>query len=64
MLPAQKQALKDILHLLVDKEQAPVLQELITKLPAPYNSVASLIFASVEPSAEKAEDGLIDSKLP
>lgn len=64
MSPVQKQALKDLLHLLVDKEELPVLQDLAAKLPAAYAGVASAIIAGVGPVAVAAEDSAIDKALP
>lgn len=61
MTDVQKTALKDLLHLIVDKEQAPILKELIGKLPANYQSIAQGILAVGEPLAEKAEDSAIDA---
>lgn len=59
----QKQGLKDLLHLLVDKEELPVLQDLIAKLPAKYSVIGAGILSQGGGALVKAEDSLIDSKL-
>ncbi|MGZ3770052.1 MAG: hypothetical protein ACXVCP_00430 [Bdellovibrio sp.] len=60
MTEVQKTALKEILHTIVDKEQKPVLKELIGKLPADYQGAALAIFEVAEAAAEKLEDAAID----
>lgn len=64
MSPVQKQALKDLLHLIVDKEEIAVLQDLASHLPVGYASVASSIIGGVGPAAVAAEDAAIDKALP
>lgn len=57
----QKQALKDLLHLLVDKEETVVLQDLISKLPAQYAALGAVILGALGPVAVTAEDKAVDS---
>lgn len=57
----QKQAVKDLLHEIVDKEEIPVIQDLLGKLPAPYAPAAQAIIAALGPVAIAAEDKVIDS---
>lgn len=61
MTEVQKQALKDVLHLLVDKEEIAILQDLCSKLPAQYQSIAAGIIGAVGPIAVQAEDKAIDA---
>lgn len=60
MTDIQKQAVKDLLHLLVDKEETPIVLELLGKLPAPYAAMAQAIAPALMPVAVVAEDKLID----
>lgn len=61
MTDIQKQAVKDLLHLLVDKEEGPVVLELLAKLPAPYANMAAAIAPALLVPAIAQEDKLIDS---
>lgn len=61
MTDIQKQAVKDLLHLLVDKEEGPIVLELLAKLPAPYAAMAQAIAPALIPVAIVQEDKLIDS---
>lgn len=56
----QKQALKDMLHLMVDKEEIPVLKELVSKLPSVYASILNGILDMGAPAIVKAQDDLIE----
>lgn len=61
MTDIQKQAVKDLLHLLVDKEFQPVVAELLQKLPPPWNGLASSIFGAIAPVLVAEGDKAIDS---
>ncbi len=60
MTDIQKQAVKDLLHLLVDKEEGPVVLELLSKLPAPYAGMAAAIAPALLVPVIAQEDKLID----
>lgn len=60
MDPAQKAALKELLHLLVDKEEPAVLADLLSKLPVGYQALAMAIAAAAMPTAQAAQDKLVD----
>ncbi len=60
MDPVLLQAVKDLLHEVVDKEEGPVLADLLAKLPPQYAAVAQPLVAALLPQAVAAEDALID----
>ena len=60
MTDLQKQALKDVLHLLVDKEEVPLLKELVLKLPPQYAGIIAGILDVGGPLVVAAEDKVID----
>lgn len=57
----QIQALKDLLHLIVDKEGVAVLQDLVSKLPAQYISIGQGILAVGSPVILPVIDKAIDA---
>ena len=61
MDPVLKQAIKDLLHLIVDKEEPQVIQDLLGKLPASWASVAQALAAGAMPSVVAAQDKVVDS---
>ena len=61
MTDVQKQAIKDVLHLIVDKEELPVLQDLAGKLPAQYAAIVQGLLAAAVPVAVSAEDKVIEA---
>lgn len=60
MTAIQKQAVKDLLHLLIDKEQDAVIKELLGKLPAPYGAIALSIFGALDPVMQAGEDAAVN----
>lgn len=60
MNDVQKKALKDLLHLLVDNEELPLIKDFVSKLPAAYASVLDGILDVGGPAIIKAEDAVID----
>lgn len=61
MSEVQKQALKDLLHFIVDKEEMLVLKDLISKFPPKYSGIAMGILDTGGPALIAAEDKAIDS---
>lgn len=61
MTDVQKQAIKDMLHLLVDKEELPLIQELVAKLPVQYAGILKGILDVSAPVFQASEDKAIDS---
>lgn len=57
----EKQALKDLAHLLVDKELDVLLKDLIAKLPATYAPLIGVIEAAALPALISAIDAKIES---
>ena len=60
MDPAIKQALKDLAHLIVDKELGPVLSAEIAKLPATYGPIVGMLEQAALPAIVAALDKAID----
>jgi hypothetical protein len=61
MQTVAKEALKEILHLMVDKEELPVLQELALALPVKYQAIAIGIITACAPAVIATEDAAIDA---
>lgn len=57
---AVKTALKDLAKVLVDKELGPLLEDLVSKLPVGYESLASIIERAALPAIQLALDAEID----
>lgn len=57
----EKQALKDILKLLADKELPALIAALEEKLPAAYKAIVVALMAEVQPELLKLLDAKIDA---
>lgn len=60
MDPVLKQAIKDLLHSLVDKEEPTVIIDLLGKLPPAWAAAAQGLATAILPAAIVAEDKVID----
>lgn len=54
------QAIKDLLHNLVDNEEPKLVADLLSKLPAAYAAVAVPLSAALMPPIVAAQDALIE----
>lgn len=54
------QAIKDLLHLIVDKEEPTIVADLLTKYAGTYAAEAQALAAAVLPTVQTAEDALIE----
>lgn len=63
MTDVQKLALKEVLHLLVEKEELPLLKELVAKLPPTYANIVEGILDVGAPALIAAQVKIIDEQL-
>lgn len=54
------QAIKDLLHMIVDKEEPAVIKDLLTKYAGTYAVEAQALAAAVLPTVQTAEDALVE----